>query len=178
MFVNCTAKSAAAIFNNAGGALLNAPFFSNNKPNDIEGLLHCENLCSSGKYGLSLRYATFPSDDIAKSQCPSYEGCFECPAGRYIADTSVPLSTSIHDCSDCGAGRISAGGAKKCLSCIAGRYATNSASDTGGGLDVQVPAGATICRDCPPGTAAPYRAHTALKSLQRYQDTREGEKVA
>lgn len=51
----------------------------------------------------------------------------------------------------CTTGYVAAAGASSCSSCSTGYYATDSTTDTGGGIDRQVLSGASSCNKCPAG---------------------------
>ena len=130
--------------------------FSNNTSQDIAGGVPvCNSNCLAGQYGNIIGYATTSisgqDDDPAASVCPMFDGCLSCEAGTFMTND---YSTSVDDCTPCGAGLISPPNATGCSACPAGTFATNQANDTDGGQVTQVPAGATMCNRCPAGTRA------------------------
>ena len=137
---------------------LSGVFFAGNGDYDIGGtsLPDCKSYCFAGNYGNFTGCATVSGvadSDVSSCTCPNYDGCVACPAG---SSNDRDYSTSIDDCSACGAGLISSSsGSTNCSSCTAGKYASNDASDVGGGLLNPVAAGATVCNPCPAGYQAP-----------------------
>jgi hypothetical protein len=89
----------------------------------------CASPCVEGWYGVC---------DVAEgtSECYTNCKCVQCAAGK--ASSSVG-ATSDDTCVSCGAGQTSTeDGSSECSSCPVGRFATNSSTDFGGGLLIQV----------------------------------------
>lgn len=93
--------------------------------------------------------------DAAKSEsgtsCPVNCICTPCAAGQFSA---APAAS----CETCPTGKASIMGSTMCVLCPSGRYATLSADDDGGGVAVQVFAGAKLCNNCPAGLFAEYQS--------------------
>ena len=101
----------------------------------------CDSTCAAGTYAVC---STAELASGCFATCP----CASCPAGT--ASTAVgALDSSV--CVACATGQASSAGASACSSCDEGFYATDSATDTGGGLTAQVLTGATTCNPCPVG---------------------------
>jgi len=103
----------------------------------------CQSPCVAGEFG---------SCSVASGTTLCFVNCecYKCPAGKV---SSVVGATS-DTCTFCGAGEVSAAGDTACSACLAGKYATDDPTDTGGGLDSQISLGATSCNDCPAGYLA------------------------
>ena len=148
-FSNCNANEGfgGAIYKAGGIATLSGPTFLGNFPDDIYGTVTCSSICDGGTYAYFSRYANSDSS----TQCPSYEDCIDCPAGTYSSTADAISSLSVSDCSACGVGQFSAAGVASCTDCPLGKYASDDASETGGGIDNQVLSNAISCNDCPAG---------------------------
>jgi hypothetical protein len=100
----------------------------------------CTSPCAAGEYG--------QCDNVTgTTDCFVNCACKLCPAGKI---SSVVGATSF-TCTSCGAGLYSLAGDTSCSACAKGKYASDNATETGGGLLYQVSLAATSCNNCPAG---------------------------
>ena len=112
------------------------------------GASHCKNCGVTPSCAVAGAWLNC-SDSDYDANCYQNCTCVQCAAGRA---SSTAIATDSSTCEICGAGQIAASaGTASCTSCTAGQYATDSSTDTGGGLVSQVLTGATSCNDCPVG---------------------------
>ena len=98
------------------------------------------------------------------SECYVNCTCIACPVGTA---SSSALALSSDSCTPCGPGRAaSSPGLQACESCETGRFASDNASDAGGGLITQVFSGATSCNECPPGHFTPTLATVVCQACE------------
>ena len=114
----------------------------------------CSSACKHGTWGnCTLLQGT--------EKCNANCQCENCPAGA-VSGTVGATAPSV--CMLCGAGQVPDNTGASCTSCPPGTFATDSATDRGGGVSRQVTLGATSCNACPSGRFATHSSALVCQS--------------
>lgn len=180
MYFDCSASAAMSscvISRNGGygiftlGGLVqswNMIYELNGESNSIGGAsaaaVQCFSLCTAGEFGNCTSVTGSP-------QCFVNCQCTACIAGT---SSSIMYSTSTADCVTCGSGSYSEPRSIQCTICEVGRFATDIATNNGGGLIDPTASGATQCNPCPAGMFSATQSTIVCQTCPEGSTSRSG----